>query len=164
MILTKLEKENLAVKESRNGKGLFVKKPFQKGKRILKVTGKLMTCGVRDKIDEETRSNTYRYDENLYLSPKGRVGNFINHSCNPNAKVEKVGRDLFIVAIKNITKGKEIFFDYSTLVAPDDIWQMKCNCGSTKCRHMIGQFKSLPKEIKKKYLSLGMVSRHILKS
>lgn len=164
MFITKKENENLVIKKSRNGKGLFVKKPFPKNEKILKIIGKLITCDVDDKIDEETRTNTYRYNKDLYLSPKGRLGNFINHSCDPNVKVEKIGKNLFIVTLKNIAKDKEIFFDYSTLIASDDIWQMKCNCGNIKCRHTIGKFKSLSKFKKEKYISLNMVPIYILEN
>ena len=157
-----MQNKNLVVKKSRNGKGLFSKINFKKNEKILKVVGKLITCDVADNIDEETRANTYRYNKDLYLSPKGKLGNFINHSCNPNTKVAKEGKDLFIVAIKNIVKGKEIFFDYSTITASDDIWEMKCNCGSIKCRHIIGQFKSLPKKLRNLYTSLEIVPIYIL--
>lgn len=163
MFITKQEKDILTIKKSRNGKGFFIKKNISRNERVLKIAGKLITCDVDDEIDEETRSNTYRYNKDLYLSPKGRVGNYINHSCNPNTKVEKIGKHLFIIAIKNISKGREIFFDYSTLIASDDIWEMKCNCGSKKCRHKIKKFQSLPKVIKEKYISLKMVPNYILK-
>ncbi len=151
----------LTVAASRNGRGIFTTRSFAAGETVFEVTGRLITCDEDEDVDEETRSNTYRYDENLYLSPKGRIGDFLNHSCNPNARVVKEGKNLFIEAIRTIAQGKEVLIDYSTITASDDIWKMKCNCGSAKCRKNIGRFVSLPKEIKKKYIEKEIVPEYI---
>lgn len=60
------------------------------------------------------------------------------------------------MAIKDIEKGEEITWDYSTTM-DEDIWEMDCNCGSKKCRKRIRDFKYLPKEIKERYVKLGIV-------
>ncbi len=162
MHATPKEKKELIVKKSRNGKGIFTKRSFAPKERVFEVTGTFVTCNEDEDIDEETRSNTYRYDENLYISPKGRIGNFLNHSCNPNAKVTKEKKKLFIQAIKHIPENKEVTIDYSTITAADDTWKMKCNCGSKKCRNTAGTFKSLPKKIKEKYIKHDIVPTYIL--
>lgn len=152
----------LTIAVSRNGRGIFTTREFAAGQTVFEVTGRLITCDEDEDVDDETRSNAYRYDENLYLSPKGRIGDFLNHSCNPNARVVKKGKKLFIEAIKTILPGKEVLIDYSTITAADDTWKMKCNCGSAKCRKNIGSFRSLPKEIKQRYLQKEIVPRYIL--
>ncbi len=162
MYQTQKEKKELAIKKSKHGKGVFAKKPFKPGQTILHIVGKLITCDEDDDLDEETRSNTYRFNKDLFLSPKGRIGNYFNHSCEPNAKVIKKDNKLFITAVRQITIGEEIVFDYSTVLAPDDFWEMNCDCGSTLCRKTIKQFRTLPKKTREKYLSLGMVPKHIL--
>ncbi len=156
------EKKNLIVKDSRNGKGIFGKKDFEIDDIIFQVTGKLIAGDEDDDIDDETRDNTYRYNTDTYISPKGRIGDMLNHSCNPNAKVTKEGDRLLIRAIKNIIIGKEITIDYSTIIAADDIWVMECNCGSTKCRGKIGKFKLLPIAIKNKYITENIVPEYIV--
>lgn len=154
--------EGVKVKKSRNGKGLFAVKDFDKQDTLLEIKGVLIFCYEEDDLDEKTRSNTIRFDGEMYLSPKGELGDFVNHSCEPNSKIFKNKGKLYLVAIKNIAKGEEITFDYSTIIASDDFWTMKCNCGSTTCRGTIGQFKKLPKKLRDKYLSLKMVPRYIL--
>jgi len=154
--------KDLLVSESRNGKGIFTNKDFIKDECVFEVTGKLITCDEDDDMDEETRSNTYRYDENLYISPKGKIGDFLNHSCNPNAKVLKKGKKLFIYAIKSIAKGREVLIDYSTIIARDDSWKMKCNCGSSICRKKISKFALLPKILQEKYRKQNIVPGYIL--
>jgi SET domain-containing protein len=164
MRMTQSEKKNLTVAKSRNGLGIFALRDFVKEEVVFEVRGSLLTCNEDDVVDEQTRSNTFRYDDDLYLSPAGTVGDFLNHSCNPNAKVAKEGKKLFIRAIKTISKNKEVLIDYSTIIASDDSWTMKCNCGSTKCRGVIKKFRLLPSALREKYISNKMVPQHILEN
>lgn len=156
------ENEDLFITKSRNGSGVKVKRTFNKSENIFEVNGILMTCNEDDDVDDETRNNTYRYDEDLYLSPKGGIGDFLNHSCNPNSRLIKVGKKIFISAIKKILPKREVLIDYSTIIASDDSWKMKCNCGSVRCRGKIGKFKLLPKDIKEKYIKNNIVPEYIL--
>jgi hypothetical protein len=156
------ENENLFISKTRNGSGVKVKRTFSKGENIFEVTGTLIACNEDDDIDDEIRNNTYRYDEELFLSPKGRIGDFLNHSCNPNSRLIKVGKKIFISAIKKILPNREVLIDYSTIIASDDSWKMLCNCGSLICRKKIGKFKLLPKDIKEKYIKNDIVPAYIL--
>ncbi|GAI75942.1 unnamed protein product, partial [marine sediment metagenome] len=86
-------------------------------------------------------------------------GKYVNHSCNPNVGIKK---DKKLVAIKNIKKGEEIFWDYSTSMDEDN-WTMKCKCGNKDCRKIIKDFKYLPERTKNKYLKMGIVQKFIAK-
>lgn len=86
----------------------------------------------------------------------------MNHSCEPNSGVLKKNSKLFLIAISNIKIGDELLMDYSTILAPDDIWEMNCNCGSNKCRSVIKKFNKIPKRTKEEYISLGIVPKYIL--
>ena len=156
------ESKDLLVKKTRNGLGVFAKRKFLPDEIILEVKGKFLTCDEEDDLDEETRNNTYRYDEDLFISPGNTMPNFLNHSCQPNAKVVKKKKKLFVSAIHDISKGEEILFDYSTILASDDIWQMECNCGEKSCRGVVKKFKYLPASLKKKYISEKIVPDYIL--
>ena len=63
---------------------------------------------------------------------------YTNHSCAPNTRVQ--GREL--VAIKPISTGDEVTFDYETTE-----WDMaepfQCLCGSPDCRKEIRGYKHL---------------------
>jgi SET domain-containing protein len=126
------------------------------------VKGYFISGDVDEDIEESVRDNAYRYDADRYISPQGKIGDMLNHSCNPNAKVSKEGDKLLVRAIKHIPVGKEVVIDYATITGADDIWSMKCNCGSTKCRGKIVPFKRLPKELRDTYKKLGIVPAHIL--
>ncbi len=164
MYLTKKEQKELVVKKSKNGKGIFAQKEFKPEQVIFQFAGKLISCDADDDTDDITRSNTIRYDENWFVSPVGRIGDFLNHSCEPNAKVVKKDNKLLILAVLPIKKGDEVLIDYSTIIASDDIWTMKCACGSDTCRGVVKQFQKLPKKIKEIYFKTGMVPGHILKN
>lgn len=164
MIATQKEKKELQVKKSAHGKGVFAKKNFKQDQTILQIKGKLVTCYEDDNLSEEDRSNTFRFDDEYFLSPKGMLGNYFNHACEPNSKVVKKDNKLFLVAIAPICKGEEIVFDYSTILASDDTWEMECHCDAKTCRGIVKQFRTLPKKLREKYLSLGMVPTHILEN
>ena len=87
----------------------------------------------------------------------------MNHSCEPNAGIRKINNQLFLFAARAIAAGKEIVIDYSTILADDDIWTMRCNCGRRTCRKKIRRFGSLPLELKRRYLRDGLVPKHIAK-
>ncbi len=157
-----MEEKKVYVKDARNGKGVFAKKKILANQKILEIKGRFLTCDIDEDIDEETRNNTFRFDEDLYISPGKTVGNFINHSCEPNAKVVKKNKKLFIVSISPILKDEEVLFDYSTIIARDDVWEMDCNCGSKMCRGVVKGFNKLPKKIKERYKSAEIVPSFIL--
>jgi uncharacterized protein len=156
------EDDSFIIKKAKNGFGIFTKHSFLAETVLFQVTGPYLTCDEDDDIDDEIRSNSIRYDENFYISPQGRIADFLNHSCNPNAKVVKKGKKLFLVAIKNISKNREVAIDYSTIIAADDVWTMRCKCRSKKCRGVIKDVTRLPSTIKKEYIKTQIIPEYIL--
>lgn len=146
---------------SRNGKGIFALRSIGRGQVLFQIKGKFISGDVSEKISKEARDNAFRYDADIYITPGKHIAKFVNHSCDPNAKIAKKGSKLFIIALKKIEKGEEISFDYSTTLASDDSWTMKCNCGSKNCRKVIKNFHTLPKPLQKNYISRGMVPKYI---
>jgi len=82
-------------------------------------------------------------DYDRYKVPKkNSVGWMINHSCDPNCVVS--GNS--VVARRDIKRGEELTFDYST----DVDWPgfaMACRCGSLGCRRIIRAYRFLPREV-----------------
>jgi SET domain len=162
MQLTAAEDRKFMITKSRNGKGIFAKKDFRPNIVLFEVRGVFVTGDEDEEMSEEVRSNTYRYDKNYYISPAGKIGDMLNHSCEPNAKVIKKDKKLFIVSIDALSKGSEVLIDYSTIIAADDTWTMSCNCGAQTCRKVVKQFKKLPKKLQQKYVSERVVPRYIV--
>jgi hypothetical protein len=76
--------------------------------------------------------------------------------------VVKKQKKLYVLAHTTIKPNEEIVIDYSTIIADDDIWKMKCSCGNKNCRKIIGKFSRIPKKLQKEYLTLGVVPEYIL--
>ena len=59
-----------------------------------------------------------------------KILNWVNHSCNPNSKIE-----LFpplLQSIREILPNEEITVDYNKTELPNK--KVKCNCGEKNCR------------------------------
>jgi hypothetical protein len=67
-------------------------------------------------------------------------------------------------AIAPIAAGEEVTHDYSTLLGADDVWKMRCNCGESNCRRVVGNIGKLPAATVKTYRRLGIVPDFILAS
>jgi SET domain-containing protein len=62
----------------------------------------------------------------------GNIARYINHSCNPNCYTQIVGDTIWIRAARNIRKGEELTYDYST----DGVGSIPCRC-SPGCKVML---------------------------
>jgi hypothetical protein len=153
---------DLVVTTARNGQGIYAARDFVADEVLYEITGTFISGDVDEEIDEAIRDNSFRYSDNLYLSPAGTIGDFQNHSCEPNAKVLKQGDALVVAAISSIQKGGEILIDYSTITGADDVWEMACNCGSASCRGVVRNFDALPHELRARYQSRGIVPDYIV--
>lgn len=83
---------------------------------------------------------------------------YFNHSCEPNALLCSVAD---LIAIRDIAAGEELTFDYSSTVAPDSDWDMKCGCGTASCREVLGNVLSIPSERLKEYKNAGGLQDYI---
>lgn len=155
--------KNLKVAESRTGLGVFAQKNFKPEERIVEITGNILHWKTVLDIGGVVLDNTFRYDDEHYLSPDG-IGNYFNHSCEPNAGVIKDGKKLLLKAIAPIKTGEHITFDYSTIVGADDTWKMRCHCGANTCRKRVTSFYKLPSKLQQKYLDLQIVPKYIINS
>lgn len=151
----------LILGKSKLGKTIFANKNFKQGEEIIEIKGPQMK---REELPDLITPEDDRYiqvGENTYLGSSGDFDDFFNHSCDPNSGVKINGRKVILIAIRNIKKGEEINWDYSTTMDEDD-WEMDCMCQSKKCRKRIRDFKYLPKKIQQKYIKLGIVPKYIL--
>ena len=95
----------------------------------------------------------------LYLGPSGGPDDFVNHSCDPNAGLVIAGtdgRDVRLIAIRDIAPGEQVTFDYSTTMDEDD-FEFDCRCGAPGCRGRMRDFKHLPAAVQQRYADRGVV-------
>lgn len=126
------------------GRGLRAARTINKGEVILRMSGKRVSEAVVDRLLAQKklrRDNPLQIGGSAYiiLDP---VPVAANHSCDPNAAVIKTNT---LVAIKTISEGEEITYDYACVVGTENEgWQMNCRCGSKKCRKKIGAWTTIP--------------------
>ncbi len=151
---------NFAVGETHLGKSVFAAREFKRGDVVTQFSGKILH---RSEIPKKYRGENDRYMQigiDEYLGPSGKTDDLINHSCDPNCGLKFTKSGILLVAIKNITLGDEITWDYSTTMY-ENAWKMKCDCKSKKCRKIIGEFALLDIELQKKYQRLGVIPPYI---
>jgi uncharacterized protein len=146
---------------SREGLGIFAASNYGSGQVIAEITGNVMHWRTVIAVGGIILDNTFRFSSEYYLSPDG-IGNYLNHSCDPNAGIHKERGKLWLKSVRKIRKGEEIAFDYSTITGADDIWTMKCRCGAASCRKTVRNFGALSPDLQKRYVSLGAVPAYII--
>lgn len=123
------------VKESTiKGKGVFATRSMATGEVVLRVDDSVVVD--RDDpvlgklIGSEPDPCDYLPDGTVILmqSPE----RYINHGCDPNVYTYTLGKDRFILAMRDIGAGEELLFDYAINEVGGD-W-LDCLCGSPNCR------------------------------
>jgi SET domain-containing protein len=83
-------------------------------------------------------------DNDWWLSSDGTLlDDCINHSCDPN--VGFTHGDPVLYALRDITEGEELAWDYSTSINCEG-WSLACLCKSKRCRGVILPFHELALE------------------
>lgn len=117
-----------------HGTGLFATRRFRAGQLIGTLTGKV--------IDDAAYGSNYCIDmgQTFSLEPDA-PWRFVNHSCEPNAKLYVVDDDaavpvkrrVILEALRNIQPAAEILIDYEW----DADSAIPCGCGAASCRGWI---------------------------
>ena len=147
------------------GKGVFANKDIKKGELVKKFSGEIISLKeCLDRVAKGVMNNDdgFQINNEKYLVLDNTSLSF-NHNCNPNAIFKN---DTELVTIKNIKKGHEITYDYSTTVGSNitsKMWTMPCKCGSKICRKKLGNVLTVPKNTLKKYLKDGLLQNYIIK-
>lgn len=152
----------IVVAPVRNGLGLVAAKALRRRQTIIKIVGRVVAADILWDRGGAFANNCFRFGPETYLDPGNELGRFLNHSCEPNAGIRKANNQLFLFAAHSIKCGDEIVIDYSTILGDDDIWMMRCKCGSGSCRRTIKRFGSLPVELRRIYLRQGLVPKYII--
>ena len=144
------------------GRGLRAKEDIRKGEFIIEYVGRAIRKQYLEGLFRRYKTERMLYimslSNDVYIDArkKGCVARYINHSCQPNCKVDRwrvqgISR-ASIFAVRDIAKGEEFSFDYQ--------WSRKkgraptkCHCLSPKCRGTLEVAKSLEDEELERKLS-----------
>lgn len=107
-----------------------------------------------------THSDIFQVGHDLFIPPYGGLDDFTNHSCDPNCGLRVSATGFEMVALRAITAGEELTYDYSTH-QEHPAEDMDCRCGASSCRSVVRSFSTLPAPLRRRYLDLGIVAAFI---
>jgi uncharacterized protein len=112
------------------GWGVFATEPIAKNKRIVHYAGEKIPNieSVKREVRYLKKGHIWCFKLNrLYVRDAavgGNIARYINHSCSPNCYTRIIGDTIWIIAAKNIARGEELTYDYST----DGVGCIQCRC------------------------------------
>ena len=133
--------------------GVFAAEDIPARARVIEYRGKRLTrrqaCDVfRQRFVSRSPHLHYLARLDSYWTVDGAVGGsgaeFVNHSCDPNAEMKTLRNHIWVITLRKIRRGEELFCDYA--FDPHGI-QLKCRCGSPKCRGTLN--RALPERARK---------------
>jgi uncharacterized protein len=149
--------ETIVIGECAFGLGVFANRDIQKAETILAFNGPIIDFAeTKRRGPWECMPLQIGLDRYFDTRPPGI---FVNHCCDPNAGIRN---DHNLVALRDIPRGGEVFFDYSTTME-EQSFTMRCLCGAPGCRHVVADFSTLPRKVQESYLAQGIVMSFIVK-
>jgi|WetSurMetagenome_2_1015567.scaffolds.fasta_scaffold02386_9 uncharacterized protein len=137
------------------GAGIFAGTDIRKGELLSIFGGKVMLIDEMYQLPEDLQRFTMQIEERFVLGPAGTVPedtDYFNHSCDPNSGFRG---QVFLVAMRDISAGEEITFDYamtvSESVGSEMVFSMECRCGSSLCRKRITEQDWMLPELHARY-------------
>ncbi len=124
------------------GKAVFANQSISKREVILKFSGEIIAKDELPPSRANGHDHFMQIGIDIYLGPSGKDDDYVNHSCDPNAGVQFKSDGIYLIAIKSISPGEEITWDYSTTLFKSE-WSMVCDCRTSVCRKVIRRFSSL---------------------
>lgn len=119
------------------GRGVFARTNIKKGEVLTVYGGYVFDIKKFKNLSEYLKDFPYHVSDKLLFGPIRNqeigIGEFYNHSCEPNAGFRDC---ITLVAINNIKRGEEITFDYAMCMT-SNILNLRCQCGKKNCRKKI---------------------------
>lgn len=131
------------------GHGLRATRSFAARQIVVEYTGEIITQeeSERRMIEDYKDNNNYYlmlFHQNMILdATRGSVARFVNHSCNPNCRMEKwlvdgKPRMALFAGDYGIEAGDELTYDYNFNWFTG-VSQQACHCGAENCRGALGK-------------------------
>lgn len=138
------------------GTGVFARRAYAPGDEVVEFVGERKDVSAFTDL-----THALQIGPTTYISPSGKIDDYVNHSCDPNAGVRDDQGRIVLFALKGIENGDEITFDYATTQAGRH-WTITCHCGSAICRRTIADFRDMPVERQQYFISKGAVLPFLL--
>lgn len=155
--MTSADKPWHVLRRSRvHGTGVYAARKIPAGTRVFEYEGEIISPDEADRrhpVNPDDPFHTFFFalgnDTVIDGNVNGNDARWINHSCEPNCETEETDDyRVYIVALRDIPRGEELFFDYG-LVLDERITktvreQYKCLCGAPSCRGTMLALKRRP--------------------
>lgn len=79
------DNDKIYIGNSTNGKGVFAARKLLKGEGIMGFYSKSKLLTLKELPNPYFEDYYVQVGKDIYLGPSGGAGDFINHSCEPNA-------------------------------------------------------------------------------
>jgi len=128
-----------------HGKGVFAVRPIAAGDRVIEYTGEVISAREaqrRHPHDPSDPNHTFYFqiDDKRVIDALvgGNAARWINHACDPNCESEVDDDRVFIRALRDLSPGEELFYDYGLVIDERYTKKLKkeyaCRCGTAGCR------------------------------
>ncbi len=138
----------------KGGFGVFAREAVKKNELLCAWGGIMVPESALSELSIETITHGVQIEEGMYLMPPGGLttGDYVNHSCNPNAGLSG---QVCLVAMRDIFPDEEICFDYAMSdTTPYD--EFECNCGAPTCRGRVTGNDWMRPELQRRYYGYFM--------
>ncbi|MFS2205501.1 SET domain-containing protein [Variovorax sp. Varisp36] len=144
-----------------HGNGVFAVQDLAEGETLIEYKGEVISWKEalrRHPHDPAQPNHTFYFhiDDGRVIdgNVKGNDARWINHSCEPNCEADEVDGRVYIKALRNISAGEELNYDYGLIIdepyTPKLLSEFPCWCGSEQCRGTLLTPKDDEKKKKKK--------------
>jgi uncharacterized protein len=127
------------------GLGVFTKDALRKNEFICEFDGQIYD-DYFEPWTQDLLNHTIQIGPAIWRDSKG-LARYMNHSCEPNCGFDGKFR---IVAMRDIKAGEHLTWDYE-MSELNELWKLRCLCGLSSCRGIIGNHLNMPEATRLKY-------------
>lgn len=144
------------VKTELCGWGVVAAESINKGDFIIEYIGEVIDDALCEKRLWDMKYNgdkkfymcELRKDFTIDATFKGNLSRFLNHSCDPNCKLEKWQVEgetrVGVFAAQSIEVGEPLTYDYRFVQFGPEV---KCHCGASNCQGYLGSKKKITSKL-----------------
>jgi SET domain-containing protein len=125
--------------------GCYTTVPIKKKSHVVEYLGDIISIEEADRR-YLGREHTYLFglQDGKHVIDGTNVAAFINHSCDPNCEADEIEGHVWIIALRDITAGEELTYDYNLYDGEEDD-MAPCSCGAKNCRGTLYSKQELAK-------------------
>lgn len=128
-----------------HGKGVFALQDIAAGEVVAEYVGEVISwdeAQERHPHDPSQPNHTFYFhvdaDRVIDANFGGNASRWINHACEPNCETDEQDGRIFIIALRDISAGEELNYDYGLMLEERYTPKLKaeypCWCGAPSCR------------------------------